>query len=729
MAAMTPQEDALRKTASNYWHCQPSPSEMDQILTAGRKWWFSARDGISPLMLAAGSGKRHMLEPMMAQASRREINARAGSGSKIGPARVDSLTPLMMAAMAGRDECVELLLRGGAADAGAASSLKGPDPTLAGRTALMIAVAQPKHACARLLASASPLSALDPDGRTAFMLAAKAGAALLLPLLAYPGCSDVVDHSGMTALMLAVSGRCWEAVDALLTKPFGGAFHDACFQNRQGLSAAMIAASNGDLVSLSSLAKALPPKAWLSRCAQDCTPLMRAAMNGCEAAVGVLAPMSDLAATSRPKPGFGEAISAIISNSSLQPRSAADIAKACGYGKIANLLLDNEALRARAARPLAESGAHSPAWKAIMDAALLGAGSLLLASFDKAIESGHNLPRLLSLAGPDGVSPLMAACSHADASAARYILGRMAPSDFRESLLEAIDFRGRTAAMIAAESGSAESMRLLLESGASLAPRDVCGFSAVMLASAEGRLDVLQAINDLRGPAGLVDEALDGKNALMLAAMAGHSDCVALLARIHGEPALERDFFGMSALMHAAAGGHARAAKLLLPMSNQNSLNLRGETALFIAAKNGHAECCSVLACEEQANRRSRSGLTPLMAAALSGHLQASRVLAAHGMPTFFAGAPVDAEHDFYDRCNAMDIAQEAGYLETARLIETAMAARQSSSETAREPLLLSALAMLSQSKREMLSSASSFPLGEEAPRRAFLGARRTPRR
>lgn len=731
MAAMSPQEDALRKTASDYWSCQPSPSEISQILTAGRKWWFSSRDGLSPLMLAAKSGKIRVLAPMLEQASRREVNARAGSGSKIGQSRVDSLTPLMLAAIGGSHECVELLLKS-SADAAAVSASKGADTTLSGRTALMLAVAQPKHACARILASASPLAALDPDGRTAFMIAAKAGSALLLPLLAHPGCADAVDHSGMTALMLAVSGRCWEAVDAILSTPFGGALRDPSFQNRQGLSAAMIAASNGDSVALSSLVKALPPQAWLNRCSQDLTPLMRAAMNGREGAVAILAPLSDLAATSRPKPRFGDAFSAIISNAPLQPRRALEIAEAFGYVKIADQIKNSEAMQAYALRSSSEGRAgraHPPAWQGIMDAAVIGSGSLMLAAFDQATESGQNLPQLLSMARSDGVTPLMAACAHPDGRAARYILGRMARPDWRGSLLGSVDSRGRSAALIAAESGSADALRLLLESGASLGPRDARGLSAAMLASAGGHLGALQAIKDLRGAAGFEGSALDGKNALMFAAIAGHSDCVALLASLRGEPALERDVLGMSALMHAACGGHARAAKLLLPISNQGSLNLRGETALFIAAKNGHAECCSVLASDEEANRRSRSGLTPLMAAALFGHAQAAQVLVAYGMPTFFAGAPVDAEHDFYDRCNAMEIAEEAGHHDVALIIESAAAHPPLPPRGTAEPLRLSALAMLSQSKREMLSSASSFSSGPEAPRRALRGPRPPPSR
>jgi ankyrin repeat protein len=130
------------------------------------------------------------------------------------------------------------------------------------------------------------------------------------------------------------------------------------------------------------------------------------------------------------------------------------------------------------------------------------------------------------------------------------------------------DGKGRTALMTAAEAGSAEVVKLLVAPGA-----------AAALAG-----EVFKSAGGGKLPAGLdklgarlqdgADGALDqtdpaGRTALMLAAAGGHADCVkALLPSIVWERNAARiarpDKKGQSALMLAAGGGHAETVEAML---------------------------------------------------------------------------------------------------------------------------------------------------------------------
>ena len=701
MAEMSSEESRLRRCAANDWHFRPSPSELADIVAAGQKWWFAMRDGCSPLMLAARAGKLDVLRLILPGAPRRKLNALASAEAVMERERVGGLSALMLAAMSGRSECVELLLEAGA-DAFSKARRSGAESDLAGRTAVMIAAARNHRACVRLLAPRSELWQHDPQGLSAFMIAADSGAHLLLPYLAHAGCSDVLDASGRPALLLAVAGRRWDAIDALLSNHFGGSPQKP---STCGL-ALTLAAEMGDCVAIASLSKASGD--W---------PLLSAVEAGQANAVGAILSLCAKPASSA-LACRSLLLSAHVAEESGQPKIAAQIRRMLSAKPLADL-----ADCAAEARPRSRQELH--ALGEIMAAIAASSQGRLLGAFDLAGAQSLSIPQILS-GMHEGPAPLMAASRLAESELARLILGRAGSDNAKASLLLAADSHGRSALHHAAEAGSAACASLLLLAGAPSELIDSNGATPAMLAAEAGHLDVLKLIRELRGEEAFAGAGFDGRTALMRAASAGRSACSAWLAAMPGSPGLQRDFLGMCPLMHAAAGGHAKAAAALLPFCDPLLLSHRGESALFIAAKLGHAECCAALADARQASWRMPCGLTPLMAAAMGGHAEAALALARHGSIDFVAGKPVGAEHDFYDRCSAAQIAQEMDRFRTAAAIEQVAAELEAQAAQALEPLGdARSLALLGHARRMLLASAS---IVQEAPPRSASISRKRPR-
>jgi ankyrin repeat protein len=123
-----------------------------------------------------------------------------------------------------------------------------------------------------------------------------------------------------------------------------------------------------------------------------------------------------------------------------------------------------------------------------------------------------------------------------------------------------------------------------------------------------------------------------GKTALMLAALKGHREVVALL--LHGGANPEaKDDHNWTALVHAANQGHWEVVALLLDWgANASARSNEGWTALTCAATRGHREMVALLldrgadpsACTER-------GETALMSAAGNGHREVVALLLARG--------------------------------------------------------------------------------------------------
>jgi len=151
---------------------------------------------------------------------------------------------------------------------------------------------------------------------------------------------------------------------------------------------------------------------------------------------------------------------------------------------------------------------------------------------------------------------------------------------------------------------------------------DSDGWTALMLAARAGHAQCLELL--LRAGANVDHEKSDGWTALMFAANAGYTQCLALLLS-EGASVDHADSDGWTALMLAARAGHAQCLELLLSKgANVNHAKPNGSTALMMAAQGGHAQCLALLLRKGATvdHAYSKYGWTALMIAAHKGHAQ-----------------------------------------------------------------------------------------------------------
>jgi len=86
----------------------------------------------------------------------------------------------------------------------------------------------------------------------------------------------------------------------------------------------------------------------------------------------------------------------------------------------------------------------------------------------------------------------------------------------------------------------------------------------------------------------------NGLTALMIAASAGHSECVERIMRSPSDANLQ-DKEGRTALMHAAMQGHADCVDWLIPRCDPKSGDLAGWTPLKISIRRGYVDCIDLL--------------------------------------------------------------------------------------------------------------------------------------
>jgi ankyrin repeat protein len=115
----------------------------------------------------------------------------------------------------------------------------------------------------------------------------------------------------------------------------------------------------------------------------------------------------------------------------------------------------------------------------------------------------------------------------------------------------------------AVRDGDAAKVRQCLKADSSLATLKFDdGASALAMAARLGRLEVLRILLDAGAAAVPEDEPRHAPTALMEAAASGHAEAAALLLQHGADPAL-RDAEGRSAADHARANGHADLAQRL----------------------------------------------------------------------------------------------------------------------------------------------------------------------
>lgn len=175
-----------------------------------------------------------------------------------------------------------------------------------------------------------------------------------------------------------------------------------------------------------------------------------------------------------------------------------------------------------------------------------------------------------------------------------------------------------------------ESVRTLLDSGASVNQRDSSGRTLLASAAYSGSLDVVSLL--LARGAELEAEDAQGHTPLTLAARQGHTKVVnCLIAR--GANANHTDRDGWTALRSAAWGGHTEVVSTLLQAGvTVDCADADSRTALRAAAWGGHEDIVlALLQRGAQVNRADTEGRTALIAAAYMGHREIVERLLEHG--------------------------------------------------------------------------------------------------
>ncbi len=253
--------------------------------------------------------------------------------------------------------------------------------------------------------------------------------------------------------------------------------------------------------------------------------------------------------------------------------------------------------------------------------------------------------------GPDGVSPLLlaAAASHTDAM--DVLLHKAATQEHKDEALAWAAVHGQVASIAlllahgaraaqpdamgatplhgAAQRGHAAAIDLLLKAGAHPDAVDGGGNSALTLAVHRGHTESVRRLLTFMAAA----SGQTGHSALMCAAASGHADAVALLLAAGDDPHAATPA-GDTALLLAAAQGQAATVKLLARKSNVQHANQHGDTALILAARGGHFDIAQRLlvkgAQAATCNLRQESAL---MAAGKAGHVRLVQLLTLMDIP------------------------------------------------------------------------------------------------
>ncbi|XP_072849430.2 uncharacterized protein LOC110078101 [Pogona vitticeps] len=175
-----------------------------------------------------------------------------------------------------------------------------------------------------------------------------------------------------------------------------------------------------------------------------------------------------------------------------------------------------------------------------------------------------------------------------------------------------------------------DSVRLLLENGASVNQRDTNGRTLLASAAHSGNHEVVALLLARRAKTELPDR--HGQTPLTLAARQGHTK-VLLCLLAHGANVDRPDREGWTGLRAAAWGGHSEAVGVLLRAgANVDGADAEGRTALRAAAWGGHEDIvATLLEHGADVNRADTEGRTALIAAAYMGHREIVALLLAHG--------------------------------------------------------------------------------------------------
>ncbi|XP_063407909.1 uncharacterized protein LOC134691355 [Mytilus trossulus] len=199
------------------------------------------------------------------------------------------------------------------------------------------------------------------------------------------------------------------------------------------------------------------------------------------------------------------------------------------------------------------------------------------------------------------------------------------------------------------------------------------------LHTAAGTGNVNDVKKCLENKADIDYQTIDGRTALMWAAMLGHLEICRLLIDTGCKIDITSED-GWTALMLAAVRGHLEVCRLLIDSGCKidiTSTVYGGETALMMIAEGGHLEICRLLidsGCKIDIT--TRDGYTALHWAARKGHLQTTRCLVEQG-----GASPLVTTHEGetpYDLA-AAKLKFDPGYKEVVEYLQTVMSEKSSS--------------------------------------------------
>ena len=192
----------------------------------------------------------------------------------------------------------------------------------------------------------------------------------------------------------------------------------------------------------------------------------------------------------------------------------------------------------------------------------------------------------------DGTTPLMRAVQLQRPEIARLLID--AAADVNKA-----NYYGVTPLYVAARAGDADATRMLLAAGADAnVALPAAGESVLMTAAKAGNADVVRALLTGGDEDVSLAELGDARAAARVAEAAGYTAQTNPTIRTNYADVNARErWYGRTALMIAAAEGHADVVDLLIEAgSNVKIVDEEGSTAMILARNNGHLDVAAKLA-------------------------------------------------------------------------------------------------------------------------------------
>ena len=207
--------------------------------------------------------------------------------------------------------------------------------------------------------------------------------------------------------------------------------------------------------------------------------------------------------------------------------------------------------------------------------------------------------------------------------------------------LDAMNEKGQTALMLAAEKGNVKILRTLAKLNApSLNHADKSGNTALMTAARQGQENIVKALVESGADVNYMVPSNDGAASALQAALdtadfkEEHMRVIQYLLQ-KGADVKGRNKAGQFPLQFAVDHGNTEIAKVLFEHgADVNDADLKGGFALLTAACNGYPRLITLLA-EHGANMKMAlpDGQTPLMCAVKAGQADTVRALLEKGVP------------------------------------------------------------------------------------------------